>query len=236
MNDKRRQQADEKYRRQFFELGLDENFEYIGFEKKDHIWIRCKRCGVEASRGNDVFKGRQSKLLCRKCGNGMKKYSPEVDEILDYYTAGHTVTETSQKFGITKAAVNNWVKLRRATNGRTFEQGATESNKKRAEEAGWPGSKYKLSHYSRAKMRGLPAEEGITLKKIIERDGLNCAICGLVCIYGGDSLAPLYPSIDHIVPISKGGGHTWENVQLAHRLCNIRKSNLVGKEWNNGND
>ena len=234
MNDKRKQQADERYRRMFYELELDDSFEYIGFEKKDRIWFRCKKCGAEAPRGNDVFKGRQTRLLCRACGNGMKKFSPEVEEILAFYTAGHTVTETSEKFGIEKSTVSNWVKVRGATNGRTFEQGATESNQKRAREASWPGSKHKLSHYSRAKMRGLPAEEGITLKKLIERDGIHCAICGLPCFYDGNYLAALYPSIDHIVPISKGGGHTWENVQLAHRICNIKKSNLVGKEWNNG--
>ena len=34
-----------------------------------------------------------------------------------------------------------------------------------------------------------------------------------------------YPSIDHIIPISKGGTHQWNNVQLAHRKCNRMKSN-----------
>ena len=29
--------------------------------------------------------------------------------------------------------------------------------------------------------------------------------------------------VDHIEPISKGGAHTYENVQLAHALCNISK-------------
>lgn len=34
---------------------------------------------------------------------------------------------------------------------------------------------------------------------------------------------PMYPSIDHIVPMSKGGGHVWENVQVAHIICNTEK-------------
>ena len=33
-----------------------------------------------------------------------------------------------------------------------------------------------------------------------------------------------YPSVDHIKPISKGGTHTWDNIQLAHRYCNTIKS------------
>ena len=95
------------------------------------------------------------------------------------------------------------------------------------------GKRHQCKHYTRAKELGLPAEEGITLKKLIARDGATCAICGLACDYGGDFRGDLYPSIDHIVPLAKGGGHTWDNVQVAHRLCNSNKRDLVGKEWNN---
>ena len=62
---------------------------------------------------------------------------------------------------------------------------------------------------------------------------VKCKKCGLECIYGDDPLALLYPTMDHIIPISKGGGHTWDNVQIAHRICNINKSNLIGEEWKN---
>jgi 5-methylcytosine-specific restriction endonuclease McrA len=31
--------------------------------------------------------------------------------------------------------------------------------------------------------------------------------------------------MDHIVPISKGGTHTLDNVQMAHRFCNLSKGN-----------
>ena len=34
-----------------------------------------------------------------------------------------------------------------------------------------------------------------------------------------------YPSIDHVVPLSKGGTHTWDNVHLAHKRCNMVKGN-----------
>lgn len=235
----RRQKADEKYRQMFYELGLDATFDYIGFERKDHIWFRCKKCGREAPRSNDVFKGRQKRLLCRNCGNGMRIYSPEVDDILAYYSEGHSVTETCEKFGINKTRLNNWVKIRRITNGKTFREGGQECNKRRAEESArlcvvLVHNPHNASHYLRAKMRGASAEIGITLPKLFKRDNGVCQICGMICYFSNDYCADLYPTIDHIVPISKGGSHTWNNVQLAHRICNLNKRDYVGKEWHNG--
>ena len=45
-------------------------------------------------------------------------------------------------------------------------------------------------------------------------------------MYSDDYLVGLYakyPTVDHIVPLSKGGTHTWNNVQLAHMACNSGK-------------
>jgi 5-methylcytosine-specific restriction endonuclease McrA len=71
----------------------------------------------------------------------------------------------------------------------------------------------------------------ITLSRLIERDNHICQLCGREVnendyIYVGDVFIAGndYPSIDHIKPLSKGGLHQWDNVQLAHRLCNSIKS------------
>lgn len=32
-----------------------------------------------------------------------------------------------------------------------------------------------------------------------------------------------YPTIEHIIPISNGGVHSWDNVKLAHFRCNCKK-------------
>ena len=86
-------------------------------------------------------------------------------------------------------------------------------------------------HIKRAKKHGCEWESGVTLSKLIRRDGLTCALCGEPCdmndkSYGNGS-GPLYPSMDHIIPISKGGGHTWSNVQVAHIICNVRKNDMI---------
>lgn len=38
-------------------------------------------------------------------------------------------------------------------------------------------------------------------------------------------------SIEHVWPISKGGGHTWDNVVLACLDCNLRKNARTLDEW-----
>ena len=75
-------------------------------------------------------------------------------------------------------------------------------------------------------------DKGITLDRLIKRDKSMCHLCGgLVDINDYDTnnngyviCGDYYPSIDHVVPIAKGGTHSWENVKLAHRLCNSIKS------------
>lgn len=33
--------------------------------------------------------------------------------------------------------------------------------------------------------------------------------------------------LDHMIPLSKGGGHIYTNIQLAHNLCNMKKGNKL---------
>lgn len=63
----------------------------------------------------------------------------------------------------------------------------------------------------------------ITLKRVYRRDKGVCQICGRHINFDCDPNSNHYPSIDHIHPIAKGGAHTWDNVQLACRICNSVK-------------
>ena len=125
----RKKEAETKYKRFFSDLGHDKNFEFICYEGNKSVRVKCRQCGLETTRDTSIFKGKQSKLLCRSCGNGMVLYSPFVNEVLAYYQAGHSVKETCEKFDINKARLNDWVKLRKVTNGRTL----SEINKEKAQ-------------------------------------------------------------------------------------------------------
>lgn len=134
-NRKRHEQAEAKYRRLFSELGYDETFEFIFFEGNRRIRVKCRQCGLETTRDSSIFKGKQSKLLCRACGNGRVLYSPFVDEVLAYYQAGHSVKETCEKFEVKETRLNDWVKYRKVTNGRTISEINTEKAKASAAKA-----------------------------------------------------------------------------------------------------
>lgn len=67
----------------------------------------------------------------------------------------------------------------------------------------------------------------ITLRKLYERDRGYCRGCGRHIEFVDDYNSDDYPSIDHILPISKGGTHTWDNVQLMCRGCNSLKCDEV---------
>lgn len=74
-------------------------------------------------------------------------------------------------------------------------------------------------------------DKDLTLTKLIQRDNKVCHICGDKCNdkdytrtkEGYFIVGDRYPSLDHLIPISKGGTHTWDNVKLAHHYCNTIK-------------
>lgn len=70
-----------------------------------------------------------------------------------------------------------------------------------------------------------------SLKELFKRDKGICYICNKKCDYedytyrGNTFIAGnYYPSIDHVIPLIKGGTDDWDNLKLAHRICNSLKS------------
>ena len=85
-------------------------------------------------------------------------------------------------------------------------------------------------HIKRAKRFGVEYDRSITLERLIERDGQTCYICGKRCTMDDrrwGSYGPDYPTVDHVVPLSKGGAHTWDNVRIACGECNVAKGDSV---------
>ena len=51
-----------------------------------------------------------------------------------------------------------------------------------------------------------------------------------MCLYCGDFLYDCELTRDHVIPVSRGGTDTWENVVTACRVCNHRKADKLLEE------
>jgi len=67
------------------------------------------------------------------------------------------------------------------------------------------------------------AHVGLTKHRLFARDRQVCAYCG-------DHFAESDLTVEHILPVSRGGRHEWTNVVTACRSCNTRKGNRRPEE------
>lgn len=70
------------------------------------------------------------------------------------------------------------------------------------------------------------AVENVNPIKVFERDKWKCQICGVKTprkLRG--TLDDRAPELDHVMPLSLGGAHSYMNTQCACRKCNAEKSN-----------
>ena len=86
------------------------------------------------------------------------------------------------------------------------------------------------NHTRRARMRGA-IYESVNPLKVFARAKWRCEICGVSTpkrLRG--TRHDRAPEIDHILPLSQGGPHTYTNVQCTCRLCNNKKgSRAIGQ-------
>lgn len=69
--------------------------------------------------------------------------------------------------------------------------------------------------------------EAIDPREIFARDGWRCGICRAKVTRTLAYPHPRSASLDHVLPLAKGGTHTRENVQCAHLECNLAKRDSV---------
>src|SRR4051812_5478129 len=84
----------------------------------------------------------------------------------------------------------------------------------RSERTAYPEpSVVRLSHYVKVPYQ---ARVALNRRAVFARDGHRCQYCGAAA-----------ENIDHVIPRSRGGEHTWENVVAACRPCNSRKQDRL---------
>lgn len=84
-------------------------------------------------------------------------------------------------------------------------------------------SQYPIPAIVRVKKMIRPRLRGVRLSRrnVFKRDGNTCAYCGR-------KTSDL--TLDHVIPRSRGGANTWENLVSACQACNHRKANRTPEE------
>lgn len=101
------------------------------------------------------------------------------------------------------------------------------TRKNKNEEQGLSRGHGKKGHRSRARKYGVDYHPGITDLSIFEASGWVCQLC-----FGfadpREKTGLWMPTLDHIIPMARGGAHVRENLQLAHMICNSYKGDRTG--------
>lgn len=204
-------------------------YEYVGgyTGSEGTLRIRCKTCGTEVVRS--IISVRHNSLKCKECSrreNEARKAARKAEaerkrkeaeaEKEKIFWARPTKQET---FRICKVCGDLFLSDNpsRITCGSSCTQKLWNRKDRRV------------------RYRGITVDRDITLEELYRRDKGICHICGGECDwddvrYNEDGVriaGETYPSIDHVIPVSKGGLHAWNNVRLAHRHCNTIKGAAV---------
>lgn len=74
----------------------------------------------------------------------------------------------------------------------------------------------------RAAIRSVHVED-VSSIEVHDRDGWICGICQQAIPRVTVWPHPLSPSLDHVIPVSLGGQHSYSNTQASHLVCNMSK-------------
>jgi 5-methylcytosine-specific restriction endonuclease McrA len=100
---------------------------------------------------------------------------------------------------------------------------ALHNKRKRMEATGLPDDN---SHRTRARRHG-GEYQPVDRVAVFDRDGWICGLCGEPVDKSLEWPDAMSVSLDHVVPLSRGGDHSYANVQCAHLGCNQRKQRVA---------
>ena len=98
-------------------------------------------------------------------------------------------------------------------------------NEVRAEWRAKNPESHRAASRERWRLLNAPGSERIHQDDVFKEKGWTCGICNREIDPSLKWPDRNSPSIDHIIPLSKGGKHTKDNVQPAHLGCNASKGN-----------
>lgn len=216
----------------------------ISSTKEAKDWHYTNGCAnmISATVGErfafDAYKDRRVRIKCKTCGNVIERAITSVRRgapKCDYCEEQKKIAQERERL------VNVLSRVLDAETPKVCPTCGTEFTTKQAgklycsdkckakAKKGRNGNSTKIR--KRCRHYGVEYVPGVTLKAVYNRDKGICKICGQPTNWNDGTwngyIGPMYPTIDHIVALKNGGGHTWDNVQLAHAICNSYKRDLA---------
>lgn len=208
-------------------------FSFVRLVRKNHYVVKCNECGHEFEISADSIRSQTTQ--CPKCREEKRKAAQEAKrQRADAYNEYLKQCEVRKLINALNKEIVAKTPRKCESCGEIFYSPyrATKYCSSRCRrKAHGKGYRARAKHY------GVEYNSGISLMAVYERDDGICQLCGKPVDWNdkswGNNFGALYPTVDHIVAMANGGGHTWDNVQLAHAICNSYKRDLIdyGNEY-----
>lgn len=205
-----------------------EDFKLVSFGDTNEdgaraLTIRCSKCGTEKTISSITLRVK-SVSSCQVCERKARQVQKQLEKQAEKIKKEKKQTKKKVKV--------KQIEIRFCECGNVLPAHkrlcpeCAEKRKREQQKAQWSLSEVKR----RSRLQKVKHDSDLTLEKLYERDKGICHLCGGLCdwndyhiINGQKQADNQYPSIDHLIVVSKGGTHTWDNVKLAHRICNTKR-------------
>ncbi|MEK9524015.1 HNH endonuclease [Streptomyces venezuelae] len=172
---------------------------------EDHMLNPCPYCGDQMSNARRKQCG---KPICKKAFNAER-----MREWQRNYKAKHGQWYTRVRHGEAQRAYDRRRYVERGSSRKLYPAAAVAADARR-----------------RMRMEQARTSEVFSPLDVHTRDGWTCRLCQRPIDPQVAWPDPMSVSVDHIVPLSKGGLHAMINVQSAHLGCNSRKGDRLADE------
>lgn len=90
-----------------------------------------------------------------------------------------------------------------------------------------PAGRAYVALQNHKRRRRLAGGDKVDPLAVFARDRYRCHVCGGPCDPNAPPRTPMSPTLDHVVALARGGGHTLTNLATAHQICNSLKSDAA---------
>jgi 5-methylcytosine-specific restriction endonuclease McrA len=212
------EQAKAKYCPDGFDM-----LEYHSGQTGGYVRLKCKTCGHEFTKLRTSFCGEngKNKTHCPECDRLEQEAKHKQQEKLKREREREralAITGKQLSFNICPVC------------SEVFEGTGKFCGERCRKKAGRKNYK----HQRRVRVRSQIVDKNILIEPLAMREHNRCYLCGKLVDWNDKYMVgnttvvgSTYPSIEHIIPISKGGLEAWTNVKLAHMKCNREKGSKI---------